>query len=104
MKIIIANNTKRTALGTLSGNKNTVGLIWFNTVNLAFVFRVRNIQDICFNHKKGLVGWLVVLGLTVFSDSISVYIRPSPIEREKEKRNDRREKKCPNNPHLLQVQ
>ena len=31
-----------------------------------------------------LVGWLVVLGLTV-------YIGPSPREREKEKRNDRRE-------------
>ena len=30
-----------------------------------------------------LVGWLVVLGLT---DSISVFIRPSPKEREKEER------------------
>ena len=28
--------------------------------------------------------WLVVLGLTALSDSISVYIRPSPKEREKE--------------------
>ena len=38
--------------------------------------------------------------------SISVHIGPSPIEREKENRNDRREKKCPNNPHphLLQAQ
>ena len=45
------------------------------------------------------VGWLVVLGLTALSDSISVYIGPSPKEREKEQRNDRREKKCPNNPH-----
>ena len=38
------------------------------------------------------VGWLVVLGLTALSDSISVYIGPSPREREKENRNDRREK------------
>ena len=50
--------------------------------------------------------WLVVLGLTALWDSISVYIGPSPRERERENRNDRREKKCPNNPHphLLQVQ
>ena len=37
-------------------------------------------------------GWLVVLGLTALWDSISVYIGPSPKEREKEKRYDRREK------------
>ena len=51
-------------------------------------------------------GWLVVLGLTALWDSISVYIGPPPKEREKEKRNDRREKKCPNHPHphLLQEQ
>ena len=36
-----------------------------------------------------LVGWLVVLGLTALCDSISVYIGPSPRDREKEKRNDR---------------
>ena len=42
--------------------------------------------------------WLVVWGLKGVWDSISVYIGPSPREREKEKRNDRREKKCPNNP------
>ena len=36
-----------------------------------------------------MVGWLVVLGLTAFRDSISVYIGPSPREREKEQRNDR---------------
>ena len=29
-------------------------------------------------------GWLVVLGLMALSDSISVYIGPSPREREKE--------------------
>ena len=40
-------------------------------------------------------GSLVVLDV-VFH--ISVYIGPSPREREKEKRNDRREKKCPNTP------
>ena len=51
-------------------------------------------------------GWLVVLGLTALSDSISVYIGPSSREREQEKRNDRGEKKYPNNPHphLLQAQ
>ena len=49
--------------------------------------------------------WLVgFLGLTALSDSISVYIGPSPKEREIEERNDRRRemiderKKCPNNP------
>ena len=36
-----------------------------------------------------LVGWLVVLSLTALSDSVTVYIGPSPREREKEKRNDR---------------
>ena len=36
-----------------------------------------------------LVGWLVVLGLTALSDSISVYIGPSPKEREKEERKNR---------------
>ena len=29
-------------------------------------------------------GWLVVLGLTALCDRISVYIGPSPTEREKE--------------------
>ena len=67
--------------------------------------------------------WLVVLGLTVLSDSISVYIGPSPREREKElvgcfglngpskEGRKKREmiherKKSPNNhpPHLLQAQ
>ena len=36
-----------------------------------------------------LVGWLVVLGLTALRNSISVYIEPSPKEREKEERKDR---------------
>ena len=57
--------------------------------------------------KSKLVGWLVVLSFTALSDSISVYIGPSPRERQSEKRNDRREKKCPNNPHhphLLRAQ
>ena len=34
----------------------------------------------------GKVGWLVVLGLTALRDSISVYIGPSPKEREKEEK------------------
>ena len=33
-----------------------------------------------------LDGWLVVLGLTALWDSISVYIGPSPKEREKEEK------------------
>ena len=36
--------------------------------------------------EPGIVGWLVVLGLAALLDSISVYIRPSPREREKEER------------------
>ena len=41
------------------------------------------------NKMVVMVGWLVVLGLTALSDSISVYIGPSPKEREKEERKDR---------------
>ena len=49
------------------------------------VFEVQRVSD-----RIILVfGWLVVLGLTALSDSISVYIGPSPKEREKEKRKDR---------------
>ena len=36
-----------------------------------------------------MIGSLVVLGLTVLWDNISVYIGPSPKEREKEERKDR---------------
>ena len=52
------------------------------------------------------LGWLVVLGLTALWDSISVYIGPSPKEREKEERNDRGEKNVQTtpHPHLLQAQ
>ena len=35
------------------------------------------------------IGWLVVLGLTALIDSNSVYIGPSPKEREEEERKDR---------------
>ena len=45
------------------------------------------------------VGWLVVLGLTAFWDSVSVYIGTSPRARERQERNDRREKKCPKKPN-----
>ena len=41
-----------------------------------------NLQIVC-GH------WLVVLGLTALSDSMSVYIEPSSKEREKEERKDR---------------
>ena len=39
-------------------------------------------------HINLVVGWLI-LGLTALWDSISVYIGPSPKEREKEERKDR---------------
>ena len=45
------------------------------------------------------VGWMVVLGFTALWDSISVYIGPSPREREKEEKMIDKRKKCPNNPH-----
>ena len=47
--------------------------------------RNHNIPD--FNHWAiPTVGWLVVWGLTALSDNISVYIRPSPKEREKKEK------------------
>ena len=36
--------------------------------------------------KREFDAWLVVLGITALSDSISVYIGPSPREREKEEK------------------
>ena len=53
----------------------------------AFLRKIKNSPQLI-----KLVGWLF-LCLTVLLDSISVYIGPSPREREKEKRNDRTEKK-----------
>ena len=38
---------------------------------------------------SNVVGWLVVLGLTVLLDNILVYTGPSPKEREKEESKDR---------------
>ena len=49
----------------------------FNGENVSFMFE-KEIQ------RK--VGWLVVLGLTALWDSISVYIRQSPREQEKEEK------------------
>ena len=37
----------------------------------------------CFGEYSSEFGWLVVLGLTALWDNISVYIGPSPKEREK---------------------
>ena len=60
----------------------------------------RNSQKLLhFGEMVKIFGWLVVLGLTALWDSNSVYIGPSPRKREKEKRSDTWEKKCPNNPH-----
>ena len=67
--------------------------------NKVFIFsKLVSDLDIHANTPSHEAGWLVVSGLTALLDSISVYIGPSPRKREKEKRNDRREKKCPNNP------
>ena len=41
--------------------------------------------------EENVSDWLVVLGLAALWDSISVYIEPSPKEREKEERKDRGE-------------
>ena len=57
----------------------------------------------CFFFKE-LVGWFVVLGLASLCDSISVYIGPSPKEREKEERKDRVKTSNNAHPHLLQAQ
>ena len=54
-----------------------------------------------------LVGWLVVLVLAALWGSISVYIGPSPREREKEERKRIEESKnvqTTRHPHLLQAQ
>ena len=56
--------------------------------------KVGDLKDVnhkIFKKKCWLVGWLVVFGKTALLDSISVYIGPSPKEREKEKRKDRGE-------------
>ena len=47
--------------------------------------RKRNKQK---EEQIGLVGWLVVLGLTALWDNISVSIRPSPKEGEGRERTD----------------
>ena len=44
------------------------------------------------------MGWLVVLGLTALWASTSVYIGPSPREKEKEERSDRRGKNVQTTP------
>ena len=69
-----------------------------HSVALAQMYLWYKVKDsICFGYLEtelNLTGWLVgwlVLGSTALSDSISVYIRPSPKEREKEKRKDRGE-------------
>ena len=56
------------------------------------VFHVLSFQKIyqAFCNKMWCLNfWLVVLGLTALLDNISVYIGPSPREREKEKTSDR---------------
>ena len=48
-------------------------------------------KDDSAGHSEREVGLLVVLGSAALSDSISVYIGPSPKEREKAERRDRGE-------------
>ena len=60
---------------------DTDNLIKITTYNIA-------VTDIA-SEILGKVGCWLVLGLTALSDSISVYIGPSPKEREKEERKDR---------------
>ena len=62
-----------------------------------------NFPDQLTNHKISCFSscldfWLVVMDLTALLDNVSVYIGSSPREREKEERNVRPEKKCPNTP------
>ena len=52
------------------------------------MFSLKNIEKI-FKTVVCCSRWLVVLGLTALGDSISVYIGPSPKEREKEERKNR---------------
>ena len=42
-----------------------------------------NFNKVSYMVNFGLVGWLVVLGLTALCDSIAVYIGPSARKREK---------------------
>ena len=75
--------------------------IWYivpiivSIVKCTFALHIHIIWFIAYinpNYSVKLVGWLAVLGLTALRDSISVYIGPSPREREKETRKDRWEK------------
>ena len=75
----------------------------------SLVLRTREFTDIfitfdeiylIFTSKNVII--IYVLGLTVLLDGISVCIRPSPGEWEKEEGNIDERKKCPNNLHLLQ--
>ena len=56
--------------------------------------------------QNEIISWMVgCVGLNgPLKQYFSLYIGPSPKEREKEKRSDREEKKCPNNPHLHLLQ
>ena len=54
-------------------------------------------HQILFNIKE-VFGWLVVLDLAALSDSVSVYIGPSPREREKKERKNRGEKNVQTTP------
>ena len=61
-------------------------------LDLSFLIDITCLTDAWLSsieQKIKSIGWLVVLGLTALWDSISVYIGPSPKEREKEKRKDR---------------
>ena len=62
------------------------GIFTFHKVNIIGTDKVHFIND-CDNFCSN--GWLAVFGITALSDSISVCIRPSPRERDKEEKSDR---------------
>ena len=56
---------------------------------ISFVEKCEKLQMLLSFFFQQKVGWLVVLGLTALSDSISVYIGPSLREGERQERKDR---------------
>ena len=72
------------SVGHLTRKSGVLGSIPGLATYFRFSFRFIK-KDSC----QLLAFWLVGLGLTALSDSISVYIGPSPRERERGKRSDK---------------
>ena len=79
---------------------NKVGRVGFKVDETTMmIWMGREIKNITHSKtRQARIGWLVVLGLTALWDSSSVYIGPSPREREKEREMIHKRIKCPNNP------